>query len=48
MATERACSCGSSCPEEMPIPVNPVENGDKQENCHLPLVAKAQNSFLTL
>jgi len=34
-------------PEEMPIPVNPVENGDKQENYHLPLVAKVQNSFLT-
>jgi hypothetical protein len=30
------------------MPVNPVENGDKQENCHPPLVAKAQNSFLTL
>jgi hypothetical protein len=32
----------------MPIPMNPVENGDKQENCHQPLLAKTQNSFLDL
>jgi hypothetical protein len=35
-------------PNEMPIPVNPVENGDKQANSHQPLLSKVQNSFLTL
>jgi hypothetical protein len=31
-----------------PIPVNPVENGDKKGKYHQPLLAKAQNSFLPL
>jgi hypothetical protein len=34
--------------ERMPNPVNPVENGDKQEICHQPLLAKDKNSFLVL
>jgi hypothetical protein len=29
----------NQCPEERPIPVNPVENGDEQENCHQLLLA---------
>ena len=34
-------------PGERPIPVDPVESGDKQENRHPPLLAKAQNAFFT-
>jgi hypothetical protein len=48
MAARQAVLLVYESPEERPIPVNPVENGDKQAISHQPLLSKVQNSFLTL
>jgi hypothetical protein len=39
MAARQAVLSVYESPEERPDPVNPVENGDEQENCRQPLLA---------
>ena len=48
MAARQAVLSVYESPEEKPIPVNPVENGDKNENCPQPVLTRAQKSFLPL